>query len=123
MMIAFTTVISLFKDIPDIEGDKKHDVHTLSVKLGSTVMIHLCVGILFVAYASFFLLGALNRSFEWNGPLVSFVHGALALTVLARHWALDHDSKSAVVQFYMFIWKLFYLEYLIFPLMVLWRFE
>ncbi|HAA31389.1 MAG TPA: homogentisate phytyltransferase, partial [Cyanobacteria bacterium UBA8553] len=32
-----------------------------------------------------------------------------------RSLSVDLEDKSAIAQFYQFIWKLFFLEYLIFP--------
>ena len=33
-MTVYGVVIALFKDLPDVEGDSKEDVRTLSVRLG-----------------------------------------------------------------------------------------
>jgi homogentisate phytyltransferase/homogentisate geranylgeranyltransferase len=49
-------------------------------------------------------------------PIFLVVTNLLALGLLWwRSLSVDLQDKSAIAQFYQFIWKLFFLEYLIFP--------
>ncbi|KAG6493765.1 hypothetical protein ZIOFF_048768 [Zingiber officinale] len=45
-------------------------------------------------------------------------HAVLALILWSRASSLDLTSKAAIASFYMFIWKLFYAEYLLIPLVL-----
>ncbi|KAL5974023.1 hypoxanthine-guanine phosphoribosyltransferase [Asimina triloba] len=82
-MTFFSVVIALFKDIPDIDGDKIFGIQSFSVRLGQERVLG---------------------------------HLALASILWARAKSVDLKSKAAVTSFYMFIWKLFYAEYFLIPL-------
>ncbi|GFP96910.1 probable homogentisate phytyltransferase 1 chloroplastic [Phtheirospermum japonicum] len=82
-MSFFSVVIALFKDIPDIVGDKIYGIQSFTVRLGQEKVIgHTLLGLLL-----------------WN-----------------RAKSIDFKSKASITSFYMFIWKLFYAEYLLIPL-------
>ncbi|KAF5456336.1 hypothetical protein F2P56_025831 [Juglans regia] len=82
-MSFFSVVIALFKDIPDIDGDKIYGIRSFSVRLGQKRVLG---------------------------------HAILASTLWNRAKSVDLSSKAAITSFYMFIWKLFYAEYLLIPL-------
>jgi homogentisate phytyltransferase / homogentisate geranylgeranyltransferase len=46
--------------------------------------------------------------------IVTQVAALIALWVLSRR--VDLQDKASIAQFYQFIWKLFFLEYLLFPI-------
>eukprot|EP00854_Cymbomonas_tetramitiformis_P026784 gene26784-32911_t len=50
-MCLCSVVIALFKDIPDVEGDRQASVRTLSVRLGVEKVFNICRGILLAAYS------------------------------------------------------------------------
>lgn len=115
-MVFFSVVIALFKDIPDVAGDSKAGLRTLSVRLGEGAVFKVCVGMLAAAYAwavGFSLL--LAHTPLARGALVAG-HAALAGALLARARRVDTRVKQQLVDFYMFVWKLFYAEYLLIPL-------
>jgi homogentisate phytyltransferase/homogentisate geranylgeranyltransferase len=121
MMSTFTAVIGVFKDIPDIEGDRLNKVWTLAVRYGPYVMVNACVAVLTSAYFGFFIYGLfLNQSSIVSSSLstkfLSWAHCLLALVLVSRLFAIEYGSKKSVTALYMFIWKLFYIEYLIFPI-------
>uniref|UniRef100_A0A0D3GJH5 Uncharacterized protein n=1 Tax=Oryza barthii TaxID=65489 RepID=A0A0D3GJH5_9ORYZ len=82
-MTFFSVVIALFKDIPDIEGDRIFGIKSFSVRLGQKKVVG---------------------------------HAILAAILWNRSRSIDLTSKTAITSFYMFIWKLFYAEYLLIPL-------
>jgi homogentisate phytyltransferase/homogentisate geranylgeranyltransferase len=51
-----------------------------------------------------------------NPLLVIFAHLGLLILLWWRSRGVNLEDKSEISQFYQFIWKLFFLEYLIFPL-------
>jgi homogentisate phytyltransferase/homogentisate geranylgeranyltransferase len=51
-----------------------------------------------------------------NPVFVGMTHGGLLLLLWWRSQNVDLEDKSAIAQFYQFIWKLFFLEYLLFPI-------
>lgn len=87
-----------------------------SVRLGEGAVFKVCVGMLAAAYAwavGFSLL--LAHTPLARGALVAG-HAALAGALLARARRVDTRVKQQLVDFYMFVWKLFYAEYLLIPL-------
>lgn len=120
-VLLFSIAIALFKDIPDIEGDRRYGISTLSVKLGQRTVFNLALGILTVCYLGMALvspwLAGVNRLFLAGSHL-------LALALLwwmswqVPHAGLGKTPQNTLVypQFYQFIWKLFFLQYLMFPL-------
>jgi len=113
-MSFFSVVIALFKDIPDIEGDKIFGIRSFSVTLGQKRVFWTCVTLLQMAYAVAILVGA-TSPFIWSKVISVVGHVILATTLWARAKSVDLSSKTEITSCYMFIWKLFYAEYLLLP--------
>ncbi len=120
-ILLFSIAIALFKDIPDIEGDRRYGISTLSLKLGQRTVFKLALGILTVCYLGMAL------SAPWlTGVNRPFLAGSHLLVLAFLGWMslrVPHSSQNVAVQknlaypeFYQFIWKLFFLQYLMFPL-------
>jgi homogentisate phytyltransferase / homogentisate geranylgeranyltransferase len=120
-ILLFSIAIALFKDIPDIEGDRRYGISTLSLKLGQRTVFDIAMGILTACYLGMVLatpwLSGVNRPFLIGSHLL-----ALALLwwmsrrVLHSRPTLDTQTNRVYPRFYQFIWKLFFLQYLMFPL-------
>ena len=114
-MLGFVVVIAVMKDIPDIDGDRRHQIATLVGRLGARRTLLLCHVILTTCYVATIALAFAGVPHIHRGVLLG-TH-ALALAVLwVRAARLDADDHHAVVAHYMFIWKLFYLEFAAFPI-------
>uniref|UniRef100_M8BJB8 Homogentisate phytyltransferase 1, chloroplastic n=1 Tax=Aegilops tauschii TaxID=37682 RepID=M8BJB8_AEGTA len=107
-MTFFSVVIALFKDIPDIEGDRIFGIQSFSVRLGQSKVFWTCVGLLEVAYGVAILMG--------HYKVVG--HAILASILWSSARSIDLTSKAAITSFYMLIWRLFYAEYLLIPLLL-----
>ncbi|XP_078163015.1 homogentisate phytyltransferase 1 [Carex rostrata] len=114
-MTFFSVVIALFKDIPDIEGDRIFGIRSFSVRLGQKRVFWICVYLLEIAYTVAMLMGATSSSL-WSKLIIILGHAFLASNLWNRARSLDLANKSDITSFYMFIWKLFYAEYLLIPL-------
>ena len=113
-ILLFTVAIAIFKDVPDLEGDKQFNINTLTLVIGKSAVFQLSRGVIAICYcgmmlAGLFWLTSLNVSF--------FVASHVVLLGLLwwRSRDVDLDEKSAISDFYQFIWKLFFLEYILFP--------
>ncbi|XP_010467734.1 PREDICTED: homogentisate phytyltransferase 1, chloroplastic [Camelina sativa] len=113
-MSFFSVVIALFKDIPDIEGDKIFGIRSFSVTLGQEKVFWTCVSLLQMAYAVAIMVGA-TSPFIWSKVISVVGHVILATTLWTRAKSVDLTSKTEITSCYMFIWKLFYAEYLLLP--------
>ena len=114
-ILLFTVAIAIFKDVPDLEGDRQYNINTFTLVIGKPAVFNLSRGVITVCYfgmmlAGLFWLTSLNVSF--------FVTSHIVLLGLLwwRSRDVDLSEKRAIADFYQFIWKLFFLEYLLFPI-------
>lgn len=113
-VLGFAFAIALLKDIPDIEGDRRYQITTFTIRLGPVAVFNLARWVLTGCYLGVTIaaiwLPAVN-------PVFTSVTHLLALGWMWRR-SLDVDlkHKTAIARFYQFIWKLFFLEYLMFPI-------
>lgn len=114
-MSFFSVVIALFKDIPDIEGDKIFGIRSFSVRLGQKRVFWICILLLEMAYGAAVSVGA-TSSCLWSKLVTVLGHAVLASILWTRAKSVDLKSKAAITSFYMFIWQLFYAEYFLIPL-------
>ncbi|XP_024033817.1 homogentisate phytyltransferase 1, chloroplastic isoform X5 [Citrus clementina] len=102
------------QDVPDLEGDKTFGIRTFTVRLGQKRVFWTCISLLEVAYTVAILVGA-TSPFAWSKLITVLGHSILALILWNRAKSVDIGSKTAITSCYMFIWKLFYAEYLLIP--------
>ncbi|KAK6127072.1 hypothetical protein DH2020_039184 [Rehmannia glutinosa] len=114
-MSFFSVVIALFKDIPDIVGDKIYGIQSFTVRLGQERVFWICISLLEMAYAVALFVGSTSSSI-WSKWITVVGHTLLGLLLWNRAKSIDLKSKASITSFYMFIWKLFYAEYLLIPL-------
>ncbi|KAG6475464.1 hypothetical protein ZIOFF_064684 [Zingiber officinale] len=70
-MCLFSAVIALFKDIPDVEGDRDFGIQSFSIHLGQEKVFWLCIKLLFAAYSTAILIG-LSSSNKYQGTVTLF---------------------------------------------------
>lgn len=117
-MLFFSVVIALFKDIPDTLGDVRAGVRTLSVRWGVERVFWLCIWLLSVAYAGAagFCLWYCPSPLAKVGLAAGHALMCGLLWQRARRVALSDPGEISAC--YMFVWKLFYAEYLLIPFLV-----
>ena len=106
-------VIAWYKDVPDMAGDRRFGVRTLSLRLGprrvlaiglvATAVCH--VG---VALAAWWGLPGLHTGVMVGGSV------ALLIAAVVAAGRVRFDAPETFVRFYLFVWGLFYAEYLVF---------
>ncbi|ERN40235.1 4-hydroxybenzoate polyprenyltransferase [Rubidibacter lacunae KORDI 51-2] len=113
-IFVFTIAIAIFKDVPDLEGDKQFNITTLTILLGKRSVFNIARWI-----ASSCYLGLIAVSLVWEVDLNPVFLVATHFLLLGGLWwrsrGVDLDRKPEIVSFYQFIWKLFFLEYLLLP--------
>jgi homogentisate phytyltransferase/homogentisate geranylgeranyltransferase len=111
----FSAAIALLKDVPDIEGDRRYRIATYSVRLGGAVVLRAGLALLGAAYVGI----AIAAPFLLDGWAAAFLAAshlaALAALLVAAH-RTDPGDRAVFTAFYMFVWRLFFLEYVIVPL-------
>ncbi|HAC64270.1 MAG TPA: homogentisate phytyltransferase [Cyanothece sp. UBA12306] len=114
-ILVFTVAIAIFKDVPDLEGDKQYNITTFTILLGKSAILKIACGIIIFCYLLMITAGLIKVS-GINSWLTIGSHFSLLALLLWRSQAVDLDNKISIASFYQFIWKLFFLEYLLFPL-------
>ncbi|RYR79913.1 hypothetical protein Ahy_A01g004704 [Arachis hypogaea] len=92
------------KDIPDIEGDKKEGLQTLSIRLGPKRVFWLCISLLEMTYGIAIIMG-LTSPFLWSKIFTVMAHAINAWILWFRANSVDLKSKEDFQSFYMFIFK------------------
>ncbi|KAK2646272.1 hypothetical protein Ddye_021467 [Dipteronia dyeriana] len=103
-MSFFSVVIALFKDVPDIEGDKIFGIKTFTVNLGQKRVFWICISLLEMAYAVAIFVGA-TSPYLWSKFITVLGHIILASILWNRAKSVDPNSKDSITSCYMFIWK------------------
>jgi homogentisate phytyltransferase / homogentisate geranylgeranyltransferase len=111
----FSVAIALLKDVPDIEGDRRYRIATYSVRLGGAVVLRTGLALLGAAYlgiavAAPFLLDG------WAAAFLAATHVLALGVLLAAARRTDPADRAVFTGFYMFVWRLFFLEYVVVPL-------
>jgi homogentisate phytyltransferase/homogentisate geranylgeranyltransferase len=114
-IVVFTFAIAIFKDIPDLEGDKRYNITTFTVQLGQQAVFNLALWVITVCYLGMILAGGFWLRDSVHTLFLSCTHLGLLGVLWWRSQSVDLQDKSAIARFYQFIWKLFFLEYLLFP--------
>jgi homogentisate phytyltransferase/homogentisate geranylgeranyltransferase len=113
--VLFGIAIALLKDIPDTKGDRVFKINTFALRIGSQAIFNISLLILFSAYLT--LIGtALFFLNNLNTGLLILSHCILILILWSRQRKVNAEIKSSIMSFYMFVWKLFFIEYIIFPI-------
>jgi homogentisate phytyltransferase / homogentisate geranylgeranyltransferase len=113
-ILIFTFAIAIFKDIPDMEGDRLYNITTLTIQLGPQAVFNLAMWVLTVCYLGMVIVGVLRLG-TINSVFLVVTHLVILCWMWMQSLAVDINDKTAIAQFYQFIWKLFFLEYLMFP--------
>lgn len=114
-MTVFAAIIAVTKDLPDIEGDKKYDIQTLSTRLGVGPIAKGATVALLLNYVHAVATALLSGAGVFHRPFMVFGHVAAAIYLIKSYTKLQPDSMPSVKTYYKRIWDLFYLEYAMYP--------
>ncbi len=114
-ILVFTVAIAIFKDVPDLEGDRQYQIQTFTISLGKLNVFKLTRWAITIAY-----LGTIAAGI-WIAPTINawflvISHLGLLGLLWWRSQNIDLEQKESIADFYQFIWKLFFFEYLLFPI-------
>lgn len=116
-MFVFVIVIAVMKDVPDIEGDRQGKIPTLARRLGAAGTLRLCRWILTVACLGFGVI-SLAASSALSPAIVLTTHIPVVSAIWIMGRKVDTKNAESIYKYYMSLWKLYYLEFLAFPLAV-----
>jgi homogentisate phytyltransferase/homogentisate geranylgeranyltransferase len=114
-ILVFSVAIAIFKDVPDMEGDRQFKIQTLTLQVGKeNVFVGTCI-LLSLCYLGI-IAWSLLTTVPLNVPVFVGSHLCLLAVLWWRSQRVNLEDKAAITSFYQFIWKLFFLEYLLYPL-------
>ncbi|CAN1303380.1 Homogentisate phytyltransferase 1, chloroplastic, partial [Linum perenne] len=91
-MSFFSVVIALFKDIPDMEGDKIFGIKSFTVQ-GLKKVFWTCIALLEIAYGIAMMVGAASP-FVWSKCITVIGHTILSFLLWNRAKSVDLSSKD-----------------------------
>ncbi|QHO31967.1 Naringenin 8-dimethylallyltransferase 2 [Arachis hypogaea] len=104
------TVISISKDLADVEGDKAAGLKTLAIRLGVKRVFWLCISLIQMAYGIAITMGALSPVL-WSKIVTVLTHVIMVLYVWNHAVnSVDLSSKDSLQSFHMFMFKLVTVE-------------
>ena len=118
-VLVFSFAIAIFKDIPDLEGDRQFNISTYTLQLGQKKVFNLARWVLTACYGGLIIAAPFLAGVNSLFLIVTQSIGILSFWWLSRRVDLDPSPVKKDISypaFYQFIWKLFFVEYLIFPL-------
>jgi homogentisate phytyltransferase / homogentisate geranylgeranyltransferase len=113
-ILVYTFAIAIFKDIPDSEGDRRYHISTFTLRLGAGAVFNLARWVMTVCFVG--AMVAATRLTDANPVFLVATHGVALISMWVVSWQVDLRDQAMIRQFYQFIWKLFFLEYLFFPM-------
>lgn len=117
----FGIVIALLKDVPDVKGDEIAKVRTFAVRVGQKRIFGATKSLLMALFATVgagFLRGAVqapSAALAGCRGIVSVASILAVFSVRKEGEKVDPEEPKQVYNFYMHLWKLFYLSYLALP--------
>jgi len=112
-MLVYSLIIAWFKDIPDMEGDAKFQIRTMSIRLGAAKVFRF--GNIMLGSTLFALsLVCYIYPLALNAQIMGLTHLGLLMTLYSVSKQMNLNNHSAIRRYYLFIWVLFFAEYLIF---------
>ncbi|MFQ3618933.1 MAG: homogentisate phytyltransferase [Cyanobacteriota bacterium] len=112
-ILGFTGAIALCKDIPDLEGDRRYHIRTFALSLGKRPVFYIVLGLISACYLGVIAVAPTLTRASTGWLIVT--HGLALAALWWQQHRVNLDDRRAIARFYQFIWKLFFLEYLIFP--------
>ncbi len=113
-ILVFTIAIAVFKDVPDLEGDRQYQIQTFTMVAGKATIFNLTRWVITIAYLE--IITASLFIYPLHAWFSVAVHTGLIGLLWWRSQDIDLEQQASITNFYQFIWKLFFLEYLIFPI-------
>ena len=109
----YSIIIAWFKDIPDMEGDSRYEIRTLSLRIGARKVFLIGNVMISLIYGSLIILPFL-LDFRVNESVFVGAHLLLLGLLWMANSRVDLQQKATVQRYYQFIWVLFFLEYITF---------
>jgi homogentisate phytyltransferase/homogentisate geranylgeranyltransferase len=108
----FGLVIGLYKDIPDLSGDRQFGIRTFTVRLGPE-RVFKGGRLILTGFYLIPIIASLALMPGLDGFVLLFSHLFIVVIFWLVSRSVDPSEPVAITRFYMFLWFLFYVEYLL----------
>ncbi len=115
VIFVYSIVIAWFKDIPDMAGDQEHQIKSLSISQGADQVFRWGNMILLFTLISVVIL-ELIQPVSGSSQFLIAGHLIMAISLIIMWRRTDPKQKLAIKRYYLFIWALFFTEYILFGL-------
>ena len=117
-MSIFSVVIALAKDLPDVKGDQESGIKTACIRVGIPKVFSIVLVLLTCMYVGSGILACSGlTTTRYRAFVVAAAHLFATVSLWREYNLVMFSAKETITRFYMFLWKLFYFEYLLFPFM------
>jgi homogentisate phytyltransferase/homogentisate geranylgeranyltransferase len=116
-VLPFAFAIAVLKDVPDLEGDRRHRIATFTVRLGPERAFKLGLSALVLAYVG--MIAAAPWIDDAQPAAMAAGHAAALLVLWRLARGVDPRDPAGFTRFYMRVWALFFLEYVLVPAAVI----
>ncbi len=117
-IVGLSLVIAWLKDIPDMHGDRRFRIRTLSLQLGPERVFRLGLFVLAGCYLGVIAAGIAGLP-GVSGGVLALTHAAALAYLGIRSRGVDPANGPEAARFYQTVWRLFFLEYILFPIAAL----
>lgn len=114
-IFGLSLVIAWFKDMPDTEGDRRFRIMTLTLTLGPQKVFNIGRWLLTVCYLSLIIIGFWGI-YGINETILIVSHLILLVLMWIASLKINPANKVSIARYYLFIWVLFFSEYIFFPI-------
>lgn len=111
IIFVYSIAIAWFKDVPDVEGDRRYAIRTLTMRLGARTIFRIGIGLLLLTFVIAVWLSFLYLPTTQAQALL-FWQFFLALLLWWWYRQIRLGEQASVRQFYLRTWALFFLEYI-----------
>ncbi|MEP6647147.1 MAG: homogentisate phytyltransferase [Saprospiraceae bacterium] len=109
----YSIIIAWFKDIPDMEGDRKFNISTFSIRFGAERIFLLGNILISLTFFSLIVFAFLNSNLV-NIPLMVGSHLLFFAALIYFSKKTEIRQPRSISKYYQFIWVLFFGEYIVF---------
>ncbi|MEP7197503.1 MAG: homogentisate phytyltransferase [Saprospiraceae bacterium] len=109
----YSIIIAWFKDIPDMEGDRKFNISTFSIRFGAERIFLLGNILLSLTFLTLIVFAYFNPNLG-NRPLMMGSHFLFFIALIYFSKKTDIKQPQLISKYYQFIWVLFFGEYIVF---------
>jgi len=114
-IFGLSLVIAWFKDMPDTEGDRRFRIITLTLTLGPQKVFNIGRWLLTVCYSALIIIGFWGI-YGINETILIISHLILLALMWIASLKINPANKVSIAKYYLFIWVLFFSEYIFFPI-------